>query len=69
MIVLVDTPIWSYAFRRKQSNYEEHVKILETLISDQRVLIIGPIRQEVLSGYSDQNKFKTLKVRNPMIMS
>jgi hypothetical protein len=27
------------------------------------VLIIGAIRQEVLSGYSDLNKFETLKTR------
>ena len=39
------------------------VKSLETLIADQRVLIIGAIRQEVLSGYSDLNKFETLKTK------
>lgn len=39
------------------------VKSLETLIADQRVLIIGAIRQEVLSGYSDLNKFETLKAK------
>jgi len=32
----------------------------ETLIADQRVLIIGPIRQEVLSGYSEIKQFEKL---------
>lgn len=60
MKVLVDTPIWSYALRSKKVGFEQHVRELETLIADQRVLIIGPIRQEVLSGYSDIKKFDKL---------
>ena len=60
MKVLVDTPIWSYALRSKRTGFEQHVKKLETLIADQRVLIIGPIRQEILSGYSDIKKFEKL---------
>jgi predicted nucleic acid-binding protein len=36
------------------------VKALEALITDQRVIIIGCIRQEVLSGYSDIRKFEKL---------
>ncbi|MFA5923490.1 MAG: PIN domain-containing protein [Methylococcaceae bacterium] len=63
MKVLVDTCIWSHALRSKKPEFESHVKSLETLIADQRVLIIGAIRQEVLSGYSDLNKFETLKTR------
>ena len=60
MKALVDTPIWSYALRSKRAGFEQHVKKLETLIADQRVLIIGPIRQEVLSGYSEITKFEKL---------
>lgn len=63
MKVLVDTCIWSHALRSKKPEFEAQVKNLETLIADQRVLIIGAIRQEVLSGYSDLNKFETLKTR------
>jgi len=58
--VLVDTPIWSYALRSKRAGFEQHVRELETLIADQRVLIIGSIRQEVLSGYSEIRKFEKL---------
>ncbi|MEA3466265.1 MAG: PIN domain-containing protein [Thermodesulfobacteriota bacterium] len=60
MKVLVDTPIWSYALRSKRAGFEQHAKKLETLIADQRVIIIGPIRQEVLSGYSEIRKFEKL---------
>ena len=63
MKVLVDTCIWSHALRSRKPEYEILVKSLETLIAEQRVLIIGAIRQEVLSGYSDHNKFETLKAK------
>jgi predicted nucleic acid-binding protein len=61
--VLVDTCIWSHALRTKKTEFETLVKRLEELIADQGVVIIGAIRQEVLSGYSDQKKFETLKAR------
>jgi predicted nucleic acid-binding protein len=61
--ILVDTCIWSHALRSKKPEFEAQVKTLETLIIDQRVLIIGAIRQEVLSGYSDLNKFEILKAK------
>ena len=60
MKVIVDTPIWSYALRSKKKEYEAYVREFESLILDQRVVIIGPIRQEVLSGYSDKSKFEKL---------
>ena len=63
MKVLVDTSIWSHALRSINPEFEAQVKSLETLISDQRVLMIGPIRQEVLSGYSDPIKFENLKTK------
>lgn len=63
MNVLVDTCIWSHALRTKKPEFEAQVKTLAALIADQRVLILGAIRQEVLSGYSDPNKFEVLKTR------
>ena len=63
MKVLVDTPIWSYALRSERVSFAQHVRELETLIADQRVLIIGPIRQEVLSGYSETKKFERLNAK------
>lgn len=61
MKVLVDTPVWSYALRTRQTQYSNEIDRLESLIKDQRALIIGPIRQEILSGYSDFKKFEELK--------
>jgi len=59
--VLVDTPIWSYALRIRNNKYQYEIDQLTSLIRDQRALIIGPIRQEILSGYSDLRKFRRLK--------
>ena len=63
MKVLVDTPIWSYALRTPNKEHQNEIDQLTSLITDQRALIIGPIRQEILSGYSDLRKFKRLKER------
>ncbi len=60
MKVVVDTPIWSYALRSEREGYELHVQEFETLISDQRVVMLGPVRQEVLSGYSNKSRFDKL---------
>ena len=62
MKVLVDTPIWSLAFRKKIGNVDNiTIKNLIELIQDRRIAIIGPVRQEVLSGISDKNKFYEIK--------
>lgn len=61
MKVLVDTPIWSYALRSKNKKYQNEINSLASLIHNQRAIIIGPIRQEILSGYSDMHKFREIK--------
>lgn len=61
MKVLVDTPIWSYALRSHNDTYIDQIKMLISLIEEQRAIIIGPIRQEILSGYSDLNKFTKIR--------
>jgi hypothetical protein len=56
MNVIVDTVVWSLALRRNTPNDEiEIVNILRDLITDGRVVLLGVIRQEVLSGvrYTD----------------
>jgi hypothetical protein len=61
--VLVDTSVWSLALRKKQKN-ENDTKIVDKfskLISNLDIVIIGPIRQEILSGISDNNRFNDLK--------
>jgi len=60
MKVLVDTCIWSGALRRKNPD-RELIEKLNDLISDGRVSITGPIRQEILSGISSTKQFHKLK--------
>ena len=59
--VLVDTCIWSLALRGKSSRDIGISQELKQLIQTDRVNIIGPIRQEVLSGYSDYQQYTKLK--------
>ncbi|MFO7766132.1 MAG: hypothetical protein R6V33_06850 [Pelovirga sp.] len=54
MNVLVDTCIWSLALRRKKSEQDAVVNELGELISEGRAQLIGPIRQELLSGIKNK---------------
>lgn len=58
--VIVDTSVWSLALRRSVPQ-EEVRRQLAGLIDDQRVILLGPIRQELLSGYSEKEKFELLR--------
>lgn len=64
MKVLVDTSVWSLALRRKKAIPDNEKKILAhvaELINNSSIVIIGPIRQELLSGISDERQFTRLK--------
>jgi predicted nucleic acid-binding protein len=60
MKVLVDTCVWSYALRHKKPNPEIEI-LLKEIIKDGRLVIIGPIRQEILSGITKESQFESLK--------
>ena len=60
MKVLVDTSVWSLALRRRLHAAEE-AQELSRLIQDGTVTMIGPIRQELLSGISLPSQFEKLK--------
>ena len=60
MKVLVDTCVWSLALRHKSPTSEITIRVKE-LVKDGRVVMIGPIRQELLSGISDIFQFNKLK--------
>jgi len=62
MRVLVDMSIWSLALRRGASKDHELAKELSELIKEVRVQIIGPIRQEILSGIKSQKQFEKLRL-------
>ena len=63
MTVLVDTTIWSLALRRRNPKLHEHVLIneLSNLIQELRAALIGPIRQEILSGIPEEKDFDVVK--------
>jgi predicted nucleic acid-binding protein len=66
MQVLVDTPVWSLALRRKPSDLSpeenEVTRNLADLIQEGRARIIGPIRQELLSGIRYEKQFQKLRL-------
>lgn len=61
MKVLVDTSVWSLALRRSQPQLGPEVAELIELIKDVRAQIIGPVRQEILSGLKDKFQFQKLR--------
>jgi predicted nucleic acid-binding protein len=60
MKVLVDTCVWSQALRHKDPD-ENIIKKLSDLINDGRAVLIGPVKQELLSGISQSAQFEKLK--------
>jgi len=67
MKVLVDTCIWSLALRRKNHS-ATRIEIIELheLIKEVRVQLIGPVRQEILSGIKSKQQFSKLKRYYPL---
>ncbi len=64
MMILIDTSVWSLAFRRSSRSSVSPLAVeLTKLIRDGRAAIIGPIRQEILSGVKDRWQFDLLKSR------
>lgn len=65
MKTLVDTCIWSLALRRNKGQLSPGetllVAQLNQLIQSRSVKIIGPIRQELLSGVRDAARFSALE--------
>jgi predicted nucleic acid-binding protein len=66
-MVLVDTPVWSLALRRKgnkrSSKEEKFSDALRDLIREGRAQMIGSIRQELLSGIREEQQFVRLRDR------
>lgn len=67
MTVLVDTSVWSLALRRKPEvlSAAEQLIVAEwsELVREGRVQLIGPIRQELLSGLRHKQQFTLLERR------
>ena len=61
MKVLVDTTVWSAAFRRSKVAPTAEAKELHCLVSDFEATLIGAIRQELLSGIKDEKQYSLLR--------
>jgi len=65
MTVLVDTPVWSLALRRKPADLSRReqalTRALGELIRDGRAQIVGAVRQELLSGIREAERFEKLR--------
>lgn len=62
MKIVVDTSVWSLALRR--NNPPEAIPVVNQLrnfITDGRVVLLGAVRQEVLSGIRNIEQFNRLK--------
>jgi predicted nucleic acid-binding protein len=62
MKVIVDTCVWSLSLRRRSAarlkiGEQQMVAQLREAIQDGNALIVGPIRQEILSGIRDKAHF------------
>lgn len=79
MKAIVDTCVWSLWLRRKScarlsSKEQDTVQQLREAIQDRRVAVVGPIRQEILSGIRDKMQFSEVEellepFRNEEILS
>ncbi len=61
MRVLPDTPIWSAALRRRGGAADAYRAEMVRLVNHGVVEIIGPIRQELLSGIREQSQFEQVR--------
>lgn len=62
MSVIVDTSVWSLALRRRTPPASSPaVTLLRDLITDDRVILLGAIRQEILSGVRSSEQFMRLR--------
>lgn len=60
MKIIADTSIWSLALRRQTDIDNSFVKELHRIILDHHVIMIGPIRQEILSGIRYASQFRKI---------
>jgi len=61
MNVIVDTSVWSLALRRQRSSSTPQTRELAELVREGRATMLGPIRQELLSGIRAAEQFDTLR--------
>lgn len=64
-MVLVDTPLWSLALRRRAIDLSERERQLTAtlygLVRFQQAALLGSTRQEVLSGIREESQFRRIR--------
>jgi predicted nucleic acid-binding protein len=64
-MILIDTPVWSLALRRKPENLSlldrRVVQLWYQIVDSGRAQLIGSIRQELLSGLREESQFQRLR--------
>jgi predicted nucleic acid-binding protein len=61
MNILIDTSVWSLALRRQRSSTAAAALELAELVREGRAAMMGPIRQELLSGVQKEQQYETLR--------
>lgn len=61
MKIILDTSVWSLALRRQKQQDDSITNRLRDLIADGRVVLLGAVRQEILSGIKHQEQFEKLR--------
>lgn len=61
MNVIVDTSVWSLSLRRAKRVDAAAPRELAELIDEGRVILLGPVRQELLSGVKEKPQFERLR--------
>jgi len=59
--VIVDTCVWSQFLRRNRPKHDPIAQEVERLVRADAVQMLGPIRQELLSGAQPHERFEQLK--------
>jgi predicted nucleic acid-binding protein len=64
-VILIDTPVWSLALRRRKQNLaplqERAIRLLYQIVDEGRAKLLGPVRQELLSGLREESQFLRLR--------
>lgn len=64
-MILVDTPVWSFALCRQAANLSaperRSSQLLDSFIREGRVQLLGAVRQELLSGLREEPQFLRLR--------
>ena len=65
MMILVDTPVWSLALRRRTADLSgadrKIAQSLQELVREGRAQLLGLVRQEILSGIRDEAQFSRIQ--------